>query len=127
MSVTILIPTVLRQHAENHHELSFDAETVKEALGLLVKKYPGLGNQLYSREGRLRNFINIYVNEEDIRYAEGEATRLKNGDKILVVPAVAGGSLGDHFLVPETSARYRRNLSILKAWAAGADPNLKVY
>ena len=90
--VTIIIPTALRQHTNNEDELKLNARTVNDALKELVTAFPNLKRHLYSDNGRLRNFINIYLNEEDIRYKEGEKTALKEGDTLMIVPAVAGGA-----------------------------------
>ena len=92
MTVKVIIPTALRQHTENEDELRVNARTVSDALKQLTTTFPGLKRHLYADNGRLRNFINIYLNEEDIRYKEGENTPLKDGDTLMIVPAVAGGS-----------------------------------
>ncbi|HVB95565.1 MAG TPA: molybdopterin-synthase adenylyltransferase MoeB [Nitrososphaerales archaeon] len=92
MTVTIIIPTALRQLTDDEDELKLNARTVSDALKELVTAFPGLRRHLYSEGGRLRSFINIYLNEEDIRYKEGESTPLKDGDTLMIVPAVAGGS-----------------------------------
>jgi sulfur-carrier protein adenylyltransferase/sulfurtransferase len=92
MTVTIIIPTALRQHTGDEDELKLNARTVSDALKELVTAFPGLKRHLYSESGRLRNFINIYLNEEDIRYKEGEGTLLKDGDTLMIIPAVAGGA-----------------------------------
>src|SRR5271169_969176 len=92
MTVTIIIPTALRQHTDDEDELKLNARTVSDALKELVTAFPNLRRHLYSESGRLRNFINIYLNEEDIRYKEGEGTALKDGDTLMIVPAVAGGA-----------------------------------
>ena len=92
MTVTVIIPTALRQHTDNEDELKLNARTVSDALKELVTAFPNLRRHLYSENGRLRSFINIYLNEEDIRYKEGEGTALKDGDTLMIVPAVAGGA-----------------------------------
>ena len=92
MSVKVIIPTALRQHTNNEDELQLNSRDVKSALQELVTSFPGLKRYLYSDNGRLRNFINIYLNEEDIRYISGEDTPLKDGDTLMIVPSVAGGS-----------------------------------
>src|SRR4029077_9734591 len=92
MTVTVIIPTALRQHTDDEDELQLNARTVSDALKELVTTFPDLRRHLYSESGRLRNFINIYLNEEDIRYKDGESTALKDGDILMIVPAVAGGS-----------------------------------
>ena len=119
MTVTIIIPTALRQHTGDEDELKLNARTVSDALKELVTAFPSLRRHLYSESGRLRNFINIYLNEEDIRYKEGESTPLKDGDTLMIVPAVAGGahaSADDEGHGPNVSfssgefARYSRHL-----------------
>ena len=92
MTVTIIIPTALRQHTEDQDELKLNARTVSDALKELVTAFPSLRRHLYSEGGRLRSFINVYLNEEDIRYKDGESTPLKDGDTLMIVPAVAGGA-----------------------------------
>src|ERR1700730_8733793 len=93
MSVKVIIPTALRQHANNEDELQLNSRDVRSALQELVTSFPNLKRYLYSENGRLRNFINIYLNEEDIRYISGENTPLKDGDTLMIVPSVAGGSV----------------------------------
>jgi molybdopterin converting factor small subunit len=92
MSIKVIIPTALRQHTDDEDELQLNATTVSDALKELVTAFPSLRRHLYSENGRLRNFINVYLNEEDIRYKEGESTPLKDGDTLMIVPAVAGGA-----------------------------------
>jgi sulfur-carrier protein adenylyltransferase/sulfurtransferase len=92
LGVKVIIPTVLRQHTNNRDELDLGAKTVGEALQSLTKSYPDLVKYLYSQNGRLRNYINIYLNEEDIRSIDGEDTPTKEGDTMMIVPSVAGGS-----------------------------------
>ena len=92
MTVTVIIPTALRQHTDDEDELKLNARTVSDALKELVTSFPNLRRHLYSDSGRLRNFINIYLNEEDIRYKEGEGTALKDGDTLMIIPAIAGGA-----------------------------------
>jgi len=119
MTVTIIIPTALRLHTDDEDEFKLNARTVSDALKELVTAFPSLRRHLYSERGRLRNFINIYLNEEDIRYKEGESTQLKDGDTLMIVPAVAGGahpSADDEGHDPGVSfssgefARYSRHL-----------------
>ena len=91
MAVTIRIPVLLRPLVDGKTELSVESGTVSEILGRVVTDYPGVKDRLYDENGKLRRFINIYVNGEDIRYLSGEATQLKDGDEISIVPAIAGG------------------------------------
>jgi len=91
VAVTIRIPVLLRPLVDGKTELSVESGTVSEILGRVVTDYPGVKDRLYDENGKLRRFINIYVNGEDIRYLSGEATQLKDGDEISIVPAIAGG------------------------------------
>jgi molybdopterin converting factor small subunit len=91
VAVTITIPTALRQYAENQATAEFAVENVGDLLRALVERYPALGRHLFSENGKLRTFVNIYVGDEDIRYLEGEATALKDGETVSIIPAIAGG------------------------------------
>src|SRR5271154_4599579 len=109
MSIKVIIPTALRQHTNNEDELQLNSRDVKGALQELVTAFPNLKRYLYSDNGRLRNFINIYLNEEDIRYISGETTPLKDGDTLMIVPSVAGGSaLADPHNVTFSNAEFAR-------------------
>jgi molybdopterin converting factor small subunit len=90
----IHIPTPLRQYAGKQADVAVDAGTVAEALFELVSKHPELRRHLYTNEGKLRAFVNVYVNDEDVRYLEKEATVLKDNDTISIVPSIAGGLAG---------------------------------
>ena len=91
MAVTISIPTALRQYAGNNAGIALASGPVGQLLASLVEQHPQLGKQLYTEQGQLRSFVNIYVGEEDIRYLEGEETALNNGDTVSIIPAIAGG------------------------------------
>ena len=88
----ILIPTPLRQFAEKNNSVAVDATTVGEALASLTTQFPDLRKNLFNDEGKLRSFVNVYVNDEDIRYAQKEQTPIKDGDSISIIPSVAGGA-----------------------------------
>ncbi len=88
----ILIPTALRPYAERRDSVDLPAATVGELLEKLAAAYPELRRHLFSEEGKLRSFVNVYVNDEDIRYLKREATPLAEGDLISIVPSVAGGA-----------------------------------
>ncbi|HEV8384787.1 MAG TPA: ubiquitin-like small modifier protein 1 [Candidatus Acidoferrales bacterium] len=92
MSVKVLIPTPLRAYAEKNDSVQFDARTVGEALDQLTGRYAELRKHLFADDGRLRSFVNVYVNEEDIRSLQKEKTPLKEGDTISIIPSIAGGS-----------------------------------
>ena len=87
----IQIPTPLRQYAGKQATVEVPAGNVGEALASLVAQHPELKRHLYTEEGALRAFVNVYVNDEDMRYLEKEATALKDGDTISIVPSIAGG------------------------------------
>ena len=88
----IHIPTPLRQYVGKQATIEVKASTVAEAMDALLKQHPDLRRHLYTEEGKLRAFVNVYVNDEDIRYLQKEATTLKEGDNISIVPSIAGGS-----------------------------------
>jgi len=91
MPVTIHIPGSLRPQADNKATLPVTAATVREALKALTTQYPELGKKLFTSDDKLNRFINFYVNDEDIRFADNLATPLKDGDALLIEVAVAGG------------------------------------
>jgi len=88
----IQIPSPLRQYTQKQASVSVAGATVGDALSSLVSQHPDLKKHLYSDEGKLRAFVNVYVNDEDMRYLQKEATALKDGDTISIVPSIAGGS-----------------------------------
>ena len=92
MSNKVLIPTPLRPYAGKQDVLEVDGKTVGELLANLTSQYADLRKHLYTEEGRLRSFVNVYVNDDDIRYLDREQTLLKPGDTISIVPSVAGGA-----------------------------------
>ncbi len=92
MSVTIAIPTALRQFAAGQSEIQVDARTAGEALDQLTTTHGDLRRHLFNDQNSLRNFVNVYVNEEDIRHQNGTDTPVKDGDTILIVPSIAGGA-----------------------------------
>ncbi len=90
----ILIPTPLRQYADKKDSVHLAGSTVGEVLKSLTSEYADLRRHLYNDEGKLRSFVNVYVNDEDIRYLSKEATPLQDGDTVSIVPSIAGGSAG---------------------------------
>lgn len=92
MSVRVLIPTPLRPYADKQEAVAVEARTVREALAALTGRYAELRRHLYADDGRLRSFVNVYVNEDDIRYREKEDTPVADGDTISIVPSIAGGA-----------------------------------
>ena len=91
MSVTVQIPTPLRPFAGGQGEVQVDGATVGEALSGLTTLYPALARHLYNDQGALRSFVNVFVNDEDARHIQGDATPVKAGDTVLIIPSIAGG------------------------------------
>ena len=91
MAVLVRIPTPLRSLTRGAAEVQADASNVQDLIDVLESQYPGLRDRLVENGGELRRFINIYVNEEDIRFLEGRKTALKDTDIVSIVPAIAGG------------------------------------
>src|SRR6266404_7562969 len=92
MGVKVIIPTPLRVYAGKRDSTEVKAQTVGEALGRLTTEFGDLRKHLFTDEGKLRSFVNVYVNDEDIRYLAKENTPTKDGDTISIVPSIAGGS-----------------------------------
>ena len=110
----VLIPTPLRQFAGKQDSLNLQGGTVGEVLNALTAQYTELRRHLYTDDGKLRSFVNVYVNDDDIRYLSKEATPLKDGDTVSIVPSIAGGSAGvaapPATLSKEEILRYSRHL-----------------
>ena len=87
----IKIPTPLRQYTDQNEYVKVNGKTIKDVMEDLVKKYPNLKKHLYNEENTLRNFVNIYLNNEDVRTMNGIKTSVEDNDVIFIVPAVAGG------------------------------------
>ncbi len=88
----ILIPTPLRQFAEKNDTVELPGATVAEVLAALTARFPELKKNLYSEEGKLRSFVNVYLNDEDIRYIGKESAAVQDSDTLSIVPSIAGGS-----------------------------------
>src|SRR6266852_3199325 len=91
MAVKVLVPTPLRQFTGKQASIECSAAMVGEALGSLTSTFAELRQHLYTDDGKLRSFVNVYLNDEDIRFLEKEKTRTKDGDTISIVPSIAGG------------------------------------
>jgi molybdopterin converting factor small subunit len=87
----IQIPTPLRQYAGKQAAVEVKAATIADALDDLVSQHPELRRHLYTEDGKLRAFVNVYLNDEDVRYLQKEATGVKDSDTISIVPSIAGG------------------------------------
>jgi len=129
MAVKVLIPTPLRPHAGGKAAAEFSAKTVAEALHGLTTEYAELKKHLFTNEGKLRSFVNVYVNGEDIRYLAQENTPTKDGDIINIIPSIAGGSYTSTQSTPgetlsnEEILRYSRHLIMPEV---GMDGQLKL-
>jgi len=92
MAVRVMIPTPLRQYAGKQESVQIEAGTVGEALSGLTAQYADLRRHLYNDEGKIRSFVNVYLNDEDIRYLSKEQTPVKENDVLSIVPSIAGGA-----------------------------------
>ncbi len=114
MSTKVLIPTPLRPYAGNREALQLAGSTIGELLGQLTEQHPALQKHLFQEDGGLRNFVNIYVNDEDIRHLSGNETPVGDGDVISIVPSIAGGAATAEKagveLSPAEIQRYSRHL-----------------
>jgi molybdopterin synthase sulfur carrier subunit len=93
MGVKVRIPTPLRKLTSGKGEVEIEGQTVQEVIDNLEKHYPGIRERLCDEAGELRRFVNLYINEKDIRFIQGKETPLNEGDEVSIVPAIAGGSL----------------------------------
>ena len=91
MAVQVRIPVLLRSLTGGAGEVEAGEGTVAQVIDQLEARYPGIKARLYDEDGKIRRFINIYVNAEDIRFLNGVETRVKDGDEVSIVPAIAGG------------------------------------
>jgi sulfur-carrier protein len=92
MPVTIEIPTAFRRFTDGAPKVDCSATTIAEALADLTSRFPALSRHVRDESGQIRQFLNIYLNEEDIRFLGGESCSLKEGDRVLLVPSIAGGA-----------------------------------
>jgi molybdopterin/thiamine biosynthesis adenylyltransferase/rhodanese-related sulfurtransferase/molybdopterin converting factor small subunit len=145
----ILIPTPLRQYTEKQSEVQIPGTTVGEVLTALTVRYADLRKQLYSDAGALRSYVNVYVNDEDIRYLEKDKTEVKDADTLTIVPSIAGGSAlaaepalateltqeeilrySRHLIMPEVGVSGQlklKNASVLLVGAGGLGAPLGLY
>jgi molybdopterin synthase sulfur carrier subunit len=91
MPVTVKVPTPLRKFTAGSESVQGSGDTVAALVENLEKKYPGIRERICDEQGRVRRFVNLYVNGDDIRFLQQLETRLKDGDEISIVPAIAGG------------------------------------
>src|SRR5580700_6293047 len=127
MAVKVMIPTPLRVYTGKRDSTEVSAGTVGEALSGLTTQFGDLKKHLFTEDGKLRSFVNVYVNDEDIRYLAKEATPTKDGDTISIVPSIAGGSAGiaapPVTLSKDEILRYSRHLIMPEV---GMDGQLKL-
>ncbi len=91
MAKKVRIPTPLRKLTNNEELVEVDAATIGDAITELQSRFPGIAERLIDEKGEVRRFVNVYVNEEDIRFLQNKETPLKDGDEISIIPAIAGG------------------------------------
>jgi molybdopterin synthase sulfur carrier subunit len=91
MSVKVRIPTPLRKLTNNEEVVEVNAGTISAAISELQTRYPGIKERLLDESGSVRRFVNVYVNEEDIRFLQNQETPIKAGDEVSIIPAIAGG------------------------------------
>jgi sulfur-carrier protein len=91
VSVTVRVPTILRTYTGGAAEVAVEAATLAEVVAALEAAHPGIAARVLDDEGRLRRFVNVYVGDEDVRFADGLGTATPDGSTVSVIPAVAGG------------------------------------
>ena len=91
MAATVRSPTPLRKLTNEQESVEVESATIGAAVEELEGKFPGIKERLVDEEGEIRRFVNVYVNEEDIRFLENQDTPLKDGDDVSIIPAIAGG------------------------------------
>lgn len=91
MAIVVRVPTPLRRLTNGQGEVQVDARTVREVIEKLEEAYPGFKERLIDEQGEVRKFVNLYLNDEDIRFLKGLDTEVKDGDVLSIVPAIAGG------------------------------------
>lgn len=91
MAKTVRIPTPLRKLTNNQELVEVNGSTVGEVIAELQQRFPGIQERLIDEKGEVRRFVNVYVNQEDIRFLQNQQTPLKDGDEISIIPAIAGG------------------------------------
>ena len=98
MPVTVRIPTPLQRLTNGQGEVACQGTTVAELLADLEQRHPGIKDRICDEQGKLRRFVNVFVNEEDIRFLQGDQSAVKDGDDVSIIPAIAGGATGGRAL-----------------------------
>ena len=91
MPVTVRLPTIMRTHAGGQSEVSAEGSTIGEVVDDIVRQFPGTATHLKAPDGGVHKFVNVYLNDEDVRYLGKLETPVKDGDQVSILPAVAGG------------------------------------
>lgn len=91
MPVLVRIPTPLQRFTKNQSAVQVEGNTVQEVIASLEQSFPGVRERLCDEQGAIRKFVNLYLNDEDIRFIDGEKTGVKDGDELAIIPAIAGG------------------------------------
>ncbi len=134
MAVKLFIPTALRQYVGQADSIDVEGQTVGEVLNRIAERFPDLRRHLYNNQGKLRSFINVYLNDEDVRYLQKEETPLKESDEVRIIPSIAGGSAAAtaslsssevlrysrHLIMPEVGLEGQLRLKAGKVLAIGA-------
>lgn len=95
MSVKVVLPTALARHTEGQKTITTEAKNLPALLAEFDTKFPALSQNVKDEHGKLRRFINVYVNDEDIRFLGGDAHAFEDGDEVMLIPSIAGGSCAD--------------------------------
>ena len=91
MAVKVRIPTPLQRVTNGQGEVTCEGGTVSELLADLERRHPGIKERICDEQGKLRRFVNVFINDEDIRFMKGDQTPVKDGDEVSIIPAIAGG------------------------------------
>ena len=92
MSIQVTLPTAFTRHTGGQKTFSCEAADLRSLLSYITESFPALGTQILDEGGRLRRFVNIYINDEDIRFLGGETYSFQDGDELMLIPSIAGGS-----------------------------------
>ena len=92
MAITVRIPTPLRRVTDGQDKVDTEGQTLRQLIDSMESQYPGIKERLCDEDGNLRNFVNVYVNGEDVRFLDGIDSATGDGDEVSIVPAVAGGA-----------------------------------
>jgi len=93
MSVTVIVPTLLRPHAGGRREVLVDGDTIAAVIGAVDEMFPGFSGAVLEADGSIKRYLAVFIGNDDVRYLRGAATRVPDGSEVIVLPAVAGGAL----------------------------------